>query len=98
MIAAGNILLVATAVLSWTFCGLYQLLAPWRQTEMGRNVMTKSLAIAAVTSLGSLRLIVGASLDAPWFQAVRVGVFAVVPAAIAWRILILLKIQRDKRR
>jgi hypothetical protein len=97
VIVIGNILLVATAVLSWTFCGLYQLMAPWRSSEMGRNVMTKSLAIAAVTSLGAVRLIVGASLDTPWFQALRIGVFAAVPAAIAWRIIILLKIQRSKR-
>lgn len=98
MTIAGNVLVLITTVLGWTFCVLYHFLAPWWRTTMGRNVMTYGLVVAAVLSLSSARIIAGAGLETTWFQVLRLIVFAGVPMAISWRIAILLRLQREQKR
>lgn len=95
---AGNIMVVVTTVLAWAFVVLYHVKAPWWRSEIGRHVMTYSTVVAAVLTLATVRLFSGASLDdTPWFAALRLVVFAGVPAAIGWRIAILWRVQRRNR-
>lgn len=93
----GNALVILTTILAWAFCILYQILAPWWRSELGRNVMVYGLVVAAVLSLTTVRLLAGAAVETPWFSVLRLIVFSGVPVAIGWRIVILLRIQRDKR-
>lgn len=90
----GDALVVSAAVLAVAFCVLYHLVAPWWRSELGRHIMTYSAVVAAVLTLSVVRMIGGASLDTPWFGVLRLVVFGGVPAALLWRIVILLRIQR----
>lgn len=94
LLVAGNAMVVLTALLAWAFCVIYHVKAPWWRSEIGRHVMTYSAVVAAVLTLSVVRMLGGASLETPWFQLVRLFVFAGVPVAIAWRIAILLRLQR----
>lgn len=94
LLIVGNALVVITAVLAWTFVVLYHVLAPWWRSEIGRNLMTLAASMALVLTLSIVRMIGGASLDTPWFQVVRLAVFAGVPVALGWRTVILIRVQR----
>ncbi len=75
------------------FIVLYHRLAAWWKSEAGRHVMSFMAIIAAVLVLSSLRALLGASLDTPWFQWLRVAVFVGVPVVIGWRIRLLIRAQ-----
>lgn len=98
MQAAGNILVIVTAALSWVFVVQYHLMAPWWRTEIGRQMMTYSAVVAVLLTLSAVRIIGGAGLDTTWFVLLRLVVFAGVPVAIGWRIAILWRAQRRGRR
>jgi hypothetical protein len=95
IVLIGNALIVLTTILAWTFCILYHAMAPWWRSQMGRNVMTYGLVVAAVLSLSVVRVAFDAVVETPWFSILRLVLFAGVPVAIGWRIAILLRVQRQ---
>ncbi len=87
----GNAALVSTFLLCLAFVLIYAATSRWWQYEAGRNMMALMAALAAVTGLGTLRLVYLGGGEA--FLWLRVAVFAFVPAVLAWRLWMLIRIQ-----
>lgn len=66
---------------------------PWWRTHIGKHLMYYMASVAAVLDLSAIRLVAGASLDTPWFQIVRVVVFATVPVVLSWRLWIQVRLR-----
>ncbi|MET8985814.1 hypothetical protein ABZW49_10235 [Nonomuraea wenchangensis] len=91
----GNLLLIVTALLALACVAAQALLARWWETSAGRHVMAFQGVLAAVLGLWALRV---------WFpdnDAIRTArsiAFLGVPVVIGWRLAIILRTWRDKRR
>lgn len=90
--ALGNGLLILTFVLATAYAILYHFTARWWESEFGRSLMSLKIAIAAVTGLGVPRIIWG--LNSPFYTMIRLIVFIAVPVTLAWRLVVLIKLQR----
>lgn len=92
---AGNVLLVVTALLALACVASQALLARWWETPAGRHVMAFQSALAAVLTLWGLRV---------WFpdneiiRLLRSIAFAGLPVVIGWRLTIIIRTWRAKRR
>lgn len=75
---AGNVLLVAGAVVLTVFVVSWHITRRWWETSEGRMVMTMTSALAATLDLGLVRVVTGGG-DATWFLAVRTALFALIP-------------------
>ena len=92
----GNGLLILTFLLATAYAIVYHFTARWWDTEFGRSLMSLKIAIAAVTGLGIPRILFG--VNQHWYLILRVVVFVAVPLTLAWRLAVLIKIQRQSRR
>ena len=99
LILIGNIVLIAAAVEAVTFIALYQRLSrgAWRRDPIGRQLMAFGSVDAAVFGLAAIRIVGGASLDTGWFAWLRLATLVGIPWVLGWRILILVKINREGR-
>lgn len=92
----GNVLAVVTAVPA-TLSVLVYARVPWWRSATGRHLMAFMVALACTFNLAALRIL----WEPSWFQAVRVGVFVLVPVVLWWRLWMLVREQvvtwRDKR-
>jgi hypothetical protein len=100
--ALGNILLVVSALEATVFVLVYHFTATWWRSWPGRNLMGLWFVIAVVLDTSATRALLGASLDTPWFAALRLGVFCGVPLILGASLYGLVKIQvidraRDRR-
>lgn len=84
-----------SALESLGFIALYHMVAPWWRTPAGRSVMALGAVLAAVLTLGAVRLLTGDSL---WFAILRLIVFSGLPVEIARRTLLLVRLQLRQRR
>lgn len=90
-LVVSNVLLFASAVLSLGFVILYQLLAKWRESAWGWNIILSTGALFLVLTLG-----VGAAFfgyDYPGRQVLRALIFLAVGGTMAHHIYLLLKVQ-----
>ncbi|MGW0805938.1 putative phage holin [Nonomuraea sp. NPDC002799] len=92
---AGTVLVVVSAVLAVACVAAQMLLARWWQTPAGRHVMAFQAVLAVCLALWALRLAVP---DGGWFVALRLVAFSGVPVVLGWRLLIIVKTWRGKRR
>lgn len=92
----GNALLIATFLLASAYAIVYHFTARWWENEFGRSHMAMKIALAAVTGLAIPRILTGANSD--WYLLLRLAVFVAVPLTLAWRLVVLIKIQRKARR
>ena len=61
----------------------------WWTNAWGMHLMAYMFAIAWILDISAARVIAGATLDTPWYSALRAGSFAVlIPAVITWRLVI----------
>jgi hypothetical protein len=90
---AGNGVLVYTFLVSFAFCVAYQLYARWRATEFGRSLMLYQIAMTTLLGFIAIRLV---GLDTG--PLVRLVVFTVIPIALTWRLVVLIKVQRGMRK
>lgn len=91
----GTVLVLVSALLALACVAAQALLARWWETPGGRHVMAFQLVLAACLSLWALRLVVP---DGEWFVALRLVSFACVPGVLLWRLLIIVRTWRAKRR
>jgi hypothetical protein len=74
---------------------------PWWRSQVGRHLMSYMTVIAAVLALSSLRLLFGPTpvedRTTPWFDSLRIVVFAGMPPVLWWRFLLIVKEQRAGR-
>lgn len=66
----------------------------WWSSPMGRHLMAYMSVVAAVLTLGVVRLLLG---DAWWFSLLRVVVFTGVPIVMTQRLVLQLRVQRAAR-
>jgi hypothetical protein len=92
----GNGLLILTFLLSLAYAITYHLVARWWETDFGRSLMSLKIALAVVTGLAAVRILFGVNAD--WYTALRLIVFVAVPLSLAWRLVVLIKIQRQSRK
>lgn len=64
--------------------------SPWRQSAVGRALMTKGLAVAALFAVG----VVGFWWPFPGYQFIYAGVVTFVVAAIAYQYRVMRELQR----
>ncbi|MEU8151801.1 hypothetical protein [Nonomuraea sp. NPDC048901] len=91
----GTVEVVLSAVLAVACVAAQMLLARWWQTAAGRHVMAFQAVLAVCLSLWTLRLVVP---DGGWFIALRLAAFSGVPLVLAWRLAIIIRTWRSKRR
>lgn len=87
---SGNILLCVSAVVA-TASVILHARVQWWVSQMGRHLMAYMAVMAAVLDMGTIKLIVG---DSPGFALLRLVVFALVPAVMAWRVWLQIQAQR----
>jgi hypothetical protein len=92
---AGTVLVLVSALLAIACVVAQALLARWWETPGGRHVMAFQGVLAACLSLWALRLAVP---DGEWFVALRLVSFALVPVVLAWRLTIIIRTWRARRR
>lgn len=93
---AGDVLVVWTFVVSFAFVVIYHLRAAWWESSFGKSLMTYQVAMTTVLGLSIVRLVLGGS-EHPFFAWLRLGVFVVVPLALTWRIIVLVRLQRRRK-
>lgn len=87
----GTVLIVASAVMAVTFCVAYHLSARWWRSEEGRHLMSFTAVIAAVLILWTIGALTPA--HGPWWLVLRLVAFSGVPIVLAWRLLMLYRLQ-----
>ena len=88
---AGDVAFYGFAFSTVVFVVMYALFSPWRQTEVGRNIMAVMASLAATTAYFSLAVILG---GVPWgFYQIRFFLFTACFLAVAWRVMILVRRQ-----
>jgi hypothetical protein len=91
----GSVLIIVTALLAISCVAAQALLARWWETAGGRHVMAFQSVVAALASLWALRVWLP---DAEWILVARFVAFACLPPVLAWRLAIIVRTWRDKRR
>lgn len=86
---AGNALVIYCALIGTASVVVHSGVKPrWWTNTWGRHLMVYMAALAGTFLLAAGRLIAGASLDTPWYAALRFAVFVAVPVAMTWRLSI----------
>ncbi|MGI5274905.1 putative phage holin [Nonomuraea sp. CA-218870] len=93
--SAGSALLIVSALLAVACVAAQALLARWWATPGGRHVMAFQFVLAAVLTLWALRVWIP---DSDLIRVLRSVAFAGVPVVLAWRLGIIFKTWRGKRR
>lgn len=94
----GNIAVWTAFWSSVLFCGLYAIIAPWRQSAEGWHLMTFTAVIGVAFGWIAYRQTIhsnppaGLGIEAP--RAVILGALA---ALLVWRLLLLIRAQTRKR-
>lgn len=93
---------ISDALIIWTFLAsagfviLYHVTAKWWGNAFGKSLMTYQIAMTMVLGLSIVRIILGGT-EHPIFMYLRLAVFAVVPLALTWRIVVLVRLQRKEK-
>lgn len=95
--AIATALVVADFVSSLVFCLMYHLVARWWRHPLGTSLMIYQVAMTVVMGFTAWRFL--ARADFPLAANIaRTVVFAVLPAALIWRTVVTLRVQRRKGR
>jgi hypothetical protein len=90
-----NAFLIVTALLAISNVVAQVLLARWWETAAGRHVMAYQTTLAAVLTLWALRVWLP---DEQWLRVARSVAFLCLPVVFTWRLLIIIRTWRAKRR
>lgn len=91
----GTILVIADFVASMAFCITYHVLARWWETDFGKSLMIYQLLMTLTLGLAIPRIIFGATSNI--FEWARLVIFGVIPFAVVWRMVIMIKAQRKAK-
>ena len=92
-----SVLLLSAFAGNTLFVGLYFFRSEWSATPFGQNLMAYSLVAEVLISLSLLRMIIGAEAFAVIREPAIVVSFVAVNAVIWWRLVLLIKTQREAR-
>lgn len=93
---AGDVAFYALAFMAGLFVALYAVLSPWWRTEAGRNIMAVMGSLAVIGLWGSYLLAAGGR--GVWFYPVRFFMFTGLALALAWRVVMFVRVQVIRRR
>ncbi len=86
---AGDALVVYCAAIGVASVVVHAGVKPrWWTNLWGTHLMIYMVSLAGTFVLAAVRIIAGASLDTPWYAALRLAVFLLVPAAMTQRLAI----------
>jgi hypothetical protein len=91
----GSVLVVVSAALALACVVAQAMLARWWETSAGRHVFAFQAALAAVLTLWGLRVWIP---DSGLVVVLRNAAFAAVPVVLAWRLAIIFRTWRSRRR
>ncbi|MFC6080900.1 putative phage holin [Sphaerisporangium aureirubrum] len=97
----GTVLVIISAVLADGCVAAQMLLARWWLTPQGRHVFVFQGALALTLDLWGLRALTSPRAAAPpvdWFLIARTAAFALIPIALGWRLIIIIRTWRTGRR
>jgi hypothetical protein len=89
----GNALIILSAIPAVLSVLVYARVN-WRRAPMGPHLMAYMTVFATVLTLSTIRQFTG---DSWWFQLLRLIVFVGVPVVLWWRLVLLVKAQRESR-
>lgn len=87
----GTIFIIASTIMANLFVVVYQIVSPWRRSEMGRHIMNFGLVLAVILDTWALGLVFGPRQE--WYNWVRLIAFAGLPYVLFRQVWMLLKIQ-----
>ena len=82
IVAIGNLVMGVTFLASWAFVVTYPLRAPWWRTPTGWVMLGLCADLGLLSTLAVVRAVFGASLDVPWFAALRLGLSVPIPISV----------------
>lgn len=85
-------LIPLTFLASGAFVITYHVLARWWETSFGKSLMTYQLCMTIILGLSTVQTLTG--IDHPALSIFGLVVFAVVPWALIWRVVVLIRAQR----
>jgi len=90
---AGYVLVILTSLIAIELTIAYhrQTRGTWRDTVMGKHLMTFMAAIAAVVATWAIAVVIRIlGHETPgWFEWLRLAVFSSIPAVLLWRRILL---------
>lgn len=87
-----RVLIWATFILSIIWVIAYHVTARWWETDFGRSLMIYQVSMSII--LGTTGVQTLYQIEHLAFSIFVLAVFAVVPLALAWRLLVLIRVQR----
>jgi hypothetical protein len=91
-----TVLLLADFITSLIFCITYHVTASWWKHPFGVSLMLYQLLMTAVMGFTAWRVMTGTPLPLP-VGAVRLVLFAVIPVTLAWRTVVMIRVQRREK-
>lgn len=88
----GTILVIADFIASLAFCITYHVLARWWETEFGKSLMIYQILMTLTLGLVIPRLVFGTTSNV--FEWTRIVIFGILPFAVTWRLVVMIKAQR----
>lgn len=86
-------LILADFIVSLVFCVAYHVVARWWRHPFGVSLMIYQVLMTGVMGFTAWRVLNGAPL--PWWaEAARTVLFAVLPVTLAWRTVVMIRVQR----
>lgn len=87
-------LIFTTFLCSLGFVIIYHTVAKWWTSEFGRSLMVYQAAMTIILGLSTLTAIFGRT---GWIVAIGLVVFLMIPIALIWRTVILIKMRRQMK-
>ena len=89
-----NILITWTFLMSLAFVIYYHIVANWRINAFGRSLMVYQVAMTAVLGFTTYESLFRKATPVP-VQIFEMSVLAVVPFALTWRLVVLIRTRRE---
>lgn len=96
-IAIGNLLVFGCALTTTLFPICYAVIAPWKDTRLGKALMLMSIATASLIDLTVLFALIG-EFNQVWSLTIQVAVFAYTFAASTYLLVVLFGTQLEGRK
>lgn len=90
-----QLIVTLTFVSSAAFCVTYHVIARWWENAFGRSLMIYQISMTLILGLSTVQTWTG--FQHPALSSFGLAVFSVVPLALTWRLLVLIRAQRKAK-
>jgi hypothetical protein len=95
---ASNVLVLVIFTVSVLFTPVVSLYWPWWKNDLGRSIVSKSIAMALVFLFPALHLMFDGEFRTAPYQWFELACFALVPVIFVWRAVAIWRLQRNGAR